>query len=65
MTDIRNDVNDALMFLTWRTKEDIYEEVGATTKVNKNKVDKEIKKLMHQGYVIQKGKKYKYDNADN
>lgn len=55
------DVTDSLSFLTWKTIDEISKETGKT----KAQVRKEVKKWIDSGYVIQKGQKYKYDNASD
>lgn len=54
------DVQDAISYIKWQTAEEIVKKSGQ----KKRAVNKVLKKLEAQGYLVKQGSKYRYDNSD-
>ena len=54
------DIQDVISYINWQTAEEIAKKSGQ----KKRAVNKVLKNLEAQGYLVKRGSKYRYDNSD-
>lgn len=58
-TDEELDIQDAISYIVWQTADEISKASGHS----KRAVNKVLKRLESDGYLIKNGTKYRYDNS--